>query len=145
MKNAFILDCDHEVKKFIIDTIDIDLPPINVEVILEDIVEILNQEDLNGQRSSRFVYWATAKYIGESDVSIQYDNEAEMRLYSAMLKLTGAIRNKLRHHHAYVDGQFPFTFTRLIQNGTFYLTRKRDAANANAHHPRHTEGGIGTA
>lgn len=132
MKNAFILDCNEEVKKFIVETIDIDLPVISVPVILEDIVEILNQEDMG----DRYVYWATSKYIGESDIAIQYDNEAEMRLYSAMLKLTGAIRNKLRHHHAYVDGQFPFTFTKLIQNGTFYLIRKREA-NSVPHHPRY--------
>jgi hypothetical protein len=138
MKNAFILDCQKEVKQFLAETIDIDLPSIATECIVEMLIDVLNDEGLD----KRDIHAVATMYIQTDDMYIQYEPDALTRLYSSMLKLAGAIRNKLRHHHAYVDGQFPFTFTKSIHHGTFYLTRKREAASPIAHHPRHAGGGV---
>jgi len=136
--NAFILDCKKEIKEFRAATIDVDLPVIAADVLIETLIDILNEEKLDNSS----VYVAAGRYIAKTDMYIQYDTETTIRLYSAMLKLAGAIRNKLRQHHAYVDGQFPFTFTKSFHHGTLYLTRKREAASTIAHHPRHTGGGV---
>jgi len=141
MKNAFILDCKHEVNVFLAETIDIDLPRISTECIMEMLIDVLNVDGLD----KRDIYRLAEMYIQSDDMYIQYEPDALTRLYSSMLKLAGAIRNKLLHHHAYVDGQFPFTFTKSIHHGTFYLTRKREATSTIAHHPRYTGGGVRTA
>jgi len=124
MKNVIILNCKKEIERFVVDAIDLDLPSIALPVILEQIVDILNHEDLD----KRDIHGAACNYINNCKMDLFYDpvqlDGAENHLYSAMLKLAGSIRNKLRHHHAYVDGQFPFTFKKIIHDGTFYLTRR---------------------
>lgn len=146
MINVFILDCKKEIDDFVQQTIDIDLPVISMPTLMRRVMNVLRVEDL-GMFSKMALYQAARDYIVQRDQCILdefFGNDEMDRLYSALLKLADAIRIKLRHHHAYVNGQFPFTFQKFMHNGTFYLTR-RDQASTIAHHPRHTGGGAGIA
>lgn len=139
MINVFILDCHDAIKQFVGETVDLDFPVIEMPTIMRDVMAVLENEE----PEATDLHSAACHYIydhtGHIDHFDPYVYEGmEDRLYSAMLKLAGRVRNKLRHHHAYADGHFPFTFTKFVNDGTFILTRKREADGSFAHHPRHT-------
>jgi hypothetical protein len=128
MPQFFILQCKEEIAQFKADTIDLDMPVIHrtgMNSIVGDIVDAISGDQ--SQTNNLGIRNAVVYYLYEHSAGRDDDyllSGVELRLYRAAMRLGSAIKNKLKLHHAYVDGTLPYTFEKFITNDTFYLTRK---------------------
>lgn len=133
MCTVFILQCKEGLAAFQATLADVEMPIVDVDAAVQVIMEALEHENHEKEIHRVVNQIAREERLFEHD---EYDSgDVANRLYAASLRLAGAIKNKLHEHHAYVDGQFPYTFQKFLNHDTFYLRRKPDVPVASIHRP----------
>lgn len=124
--DALIIDCTTELSEFRSVISELDMPPVDMEAVLEQVFEAVNNSFTFNEAIAN-----TAMYMGNGEGIFQglFENsEAELqrdtqqRIVLAVVYLGRAIKNNLTRLNAYRSGRFPYTFRNYINDRTILLS-----------------------
>lgn len=123
--SIFVIQCRDELASFRAAMVEIDMPVVDMPKMMKIIFEALARDEwIPGQIGEKTII-GIVTYLFEQLDAMDIQNQGPGgRVYLEILKLAGAIKNKLRAHNAYGSGEFPYEFKEFINDDTFYLKRR---------------------
>lgn len=116
-----ILDCTPELHKFRGTICELDMPTIDVAVLLshvfDDLVVLENAVENIGETAFEM---AQGEKLFENS---EFDDGQQQRVITAVFKLGCELKNKLVVHHAYRSGILPYNFRNHINDFTIILSK----------------------
>jgi hypothetical protein len=124
--NVLILDCSQELRQFRSATSEIDMPVIDIDVVLEYLFKAIDElNDYNDLEVSVYQICAIAER-SEKNLHHIDDYVGNNKLYTALMSLGQDLRTKLTHEHLYLGDTFPFKFRIFINDCTIVFQQVTD-------------------
>lgn len=124
--NSLILDFTSELKEFRCVVSELDMPSIDMESALQQIVDsTVNLATFDDKIAEVAMYMGQGEGIYEGlfeNSEAEIHDDVQQRITMAVLYLGRAIKNKLINYNAYSQGQLPYNFRNYINDRTIVLS-----------------------
>lgn len=126
--DSIILDCTAELKKFRGVVCELDMPKIDIDLFLGDVLPAVTNQKYVDLRLARVAHaYKEGDFVFEGLIENsdeELPNGVFDRLEKAVLQFGNDIKNKLEQNHAYRSGIFPYELKEYVNDGTVVFGKK---------------------